>query len=439
MLEFVGRIISDCTVIMSVALIARFVFLEPQWKKSQYVINIVFITMIEIIGIWMNPDSSSIACMIFAGINICIARERHRIRGFFLLVPILGICMGLIAIIIFVPSLFFPAYQEDLNLLPDLGLLAGMFVLLWKLRKSTNEQNRYMRQLQNGERRLVILVGMMLLGYITSLEGMAESTLTNQTRALILLCSVIATLLSVAVIGFILLGNKKSYFENVAMINQNYLNAEVRHFQAYQQMQTETRRIRHDMKNHMNAMLYLAQQEKSEELKQYLQQLADSVQQINTELSCGNSLADAICNEKNQIAKQNGIRFEISGKMPERIGIEPLDICTIFANALDNALEAVQKIAPSSRWMKLNISIQEDILLLTFTNPFQEDMSNCGKRKTTKPDDINHGFGIQNIELAAKKYNGMLRKQITALEDQLSIFTLEIMLFTTNLTPSATK
>lgn len=439
MLEFVGCIISDCTVIMLVALIARFVFLEPQWKKSQYVINIVFITMLEIIGIWMKPESSSIACMIFAGINICIARVRHRIRGFFLLVPILGICMGLIAIILFVPNLFFLTYQKDLNLLSDLGLLAGMSVLLWKLRKSTNAQNRYIRQLQNGERRLLILVGMMLLGYITSLEEMAENVLTDQTRALILFCSVIATLLSVAVIGFILQGNKKSYFENAAMINQNYLNAEVRHFQAYQQMQTETRRIRHDMKNHMNAMLYLAQQEKSEELKQYLQQLADSVQQINTELSCGNSMADAICNEKYQIAKQNGIRFEITGKMPERIGIEPLDICTIFANALDNALEAVQKIDSSSRWMKLNISIQEDILLLTFTNTFQAVASNRGKRKTTKSDDINHGFGIQNIELAVKKYNGMLREQITALEDRLSVFTLEIILFTTNLTPSTTK
>lgn len=442
MAECFWGMISDGSVLLAVALIAHYVFLEPVWKKIQFYIDFVFLIALGLAEIWIGQDTCVILCMLCAGLNISLARDRNRIRGFFLLFPILGICVGLMGPILLIPEMFRNADGSNWNRMIDCILLIIILLLVWRIRKrsSQHEEERLYRQLQPWERRLLSLVGLLLLVYVSLLEGIASvEHLSGTMQVSIIVCSVIAMLLAVSVVVLVLQGNKKTYYENTAALNRSYLNAEVKHFEAYRKTQTETRRIRHDMKNHLQAMLYLAQEGRNEELRDYLQQLTDSVEQLNPEIRCGNTLADAICNEKNQIALQRGISFTVEGKMPETVGLEAVDICTIFANALDNALEALDNTSLTERWIKLNISMQGDLLFLRFANPVWQSGLELQGKKTTKQDQVNHGFGLLNIQLAAEKYNGTIRKQVSENGEKISVFTLEIMLFTTKKRPFTTE
>ncbi len=132
--------------------------------------------------------------------------------------------------------------------------------------------------------------------------------------------------------------------------------------------------------------------------------------------------------KKYELAKQRGIRFEIQGQMSENTRLEPVDLCTIFANALDNAIEALscEGVQEENRFLRLEIVNQGAMQLLRFCNP----MSNRAQiviGKTSKKDSMNHGFGLQNIQLAAKKYQGQM---VTKVEEQENhhVFVLEIML-----------
>ena len=85
-----------------------------------------------------------------------------------------------------------------------------------------------------------------------------------------------------------------------------------------------------------------------------------------------------------------------------------MDICTIFGNALDNAIECELKIPDKSkRMIHLTLTTQKQFLLLQVENycpnmPAFRD----GLPVTTKQDSANHGFGVKSIRFTARKYGG---------------------------------
>lgn len=430
MAEHIYNIIGEVVTIISIAMIAHYVFLEPKWQRWQYYFNIVNLFVVILGEIFIKSENRIFICILCAGLNISLARKRHRIRGFFLVIPIMGICIGVLMPLLYLPELFFEIPEDIYETIIDIATVLWIILFAWKGRKWRKkfELELQYRKLQKWESRLLIFVGIILFWIMAPIGDRAIiAKLGTEMKMYVVLSSISALILTFTVIELVMQGNKRAYYENVAAINESYLNAEVRHFQAYQKTQTETRRVRHDMKNHMQSMLYLAKEEKYDELRQYLEELSSSIEQIDMELHCGNSLADAICNEKNQLAQMKGISFEIEGSMPEHIKIEPVDICTIFANALDNAIEALENKEIKNPWIKLEISGQGEILFLRFTNPVIKAQIENSYGNTSKQDKVNHGFGLQNIRISAEKYQGEVNTAICE-EKGSDIFSLEIML-----------
>ena len=196
------------------------------------------------------------------------------------------------------------------------------------------------------------------------------------------------------------------------MANYNAYNLELEyhHFQSYQHLENETKRMRHDMKNHLLCMNTLMQKNEIDELKLYLLQMTSQVNQLDSGIVSGNSIVDAVCNEKKTIALSHDIvlRFEGTGQIPADMSVAHLDWCTIFANALDNAIEYVTS-AAVDRWIQVSINRQKDMLLITFINPVKDGMQLLPQGCTTKEDNKVHGYGIMNMQMAVQKYHGMMK------------------------------
>ena len=131
------------------------------------------------------------------------------------------------------------------------------------------------------------------------------------------------------------------------------------------------RRIRHDMKNHYAVLSVLAEEEKNAEIRAYLAQLGEEVARSEVGIQCGNDIADAIVNEKNRRAKEQGTVVEVEGRLPQDCGIDMLDICTIFSNALDNALEYLEGAQLPEKWIQIKMSGQGNMWLFQFENPVE--------------------------------------------------------------------
>ena len=86
----------------------------------------------------------------------------------------------------------------------------------------------------------------------------------------------------------------------------------------------------------------------------------------------------------------------------------PMDICTIFSNALDNAIEACEKNNHlEQKVMSVKARKIRNFLTITFENSSTENlMMENDEIISTKQDKLYHGFGLKNIRKIVEKYQG---------------------------------
>ncbi len=170
-----------------------------------------------------------------------------------------------------------------------------------------------------------------------------------------------------------------------------------------------TRTFRHDIKNHILTMNILAENGDIEEIKKYLKEMSDILDESSYVRITGISAVDAILNEKLYEAQSDSITTNYDVMKLEKCCIKPVDMCIILSNALDNAIEANKAIEdPEKRYIKLKIYGDEAYTVISVTNPTVNDpvKMSAGNIRTTKKDSENHGLGLKSIESTTRKYDG---------------------------------
>lgn len=161
----------------------------------------------------------------------------------------------------------------------------------------------------------------------------------------------------------------------------------------------------HDLK-HQIAVL---RAESSEEKRnKYLDELESEIHVYEAQNKTGNSILDTVLTSKSMycMKHQIGITCVADGKSLDFM--EVMDICTIFGNALDNAIECELKIPEKEkRLIHLTVSLKKEFLVMRFENYCEEELKmKDGLPVTSKKDSAYHGFGIKSIQHSVKKYGG---------------------------------
>lgn len=181
----------------------------------------------------------------------------------------------------------------------------------------------------------------------------------------------------------------------------------------------DIKRFKHDYKNNMFAISSMLDDGKVDDARNFIAQMNTEIQNTDISFATGNYLADAIISYKASVAASQNISLHFEGTIPSK-GIANNDLCTVFSNALDNAIEGSLNCAPCT----INITSSEsgDGAIIAFSNPVLKKINIKNNRiTTTKKSKKNHGFGIENIKSVAKKYNGFV-----TLECVENIFTIKI-------------
>ena len=162
------------------------------------------------------------------------------------------------------------------------------------------------------------------------------------------------------------------------------------------------RSIYHDMINHL--LLLQAQAGNAQEVQDSIQELKTQIQEYENYHHTGNEFLDIVIRDKAKIAQEKKIDFNAVISFESGSFLEPLDISTIFGNALDNAIEASEKLPEDRRLITVKAERVRDLLLITTTNNVLP--GTVARPETTKTDRFIHGFGLPNIKNAAGKYGG---------------------------------
>ncbi len=440
LLNIFGSALGILQVSLVLCLFARYIYLEKGFSSLKQLklfwgiaagISLVCTACQEIFG-FMEDYLLLIIIGIFS-FYIVLTREKKRIRGIFLLFPILGFVISVFFFIVLGPLLAgYYDIESEFAWYPLMDIFAWALLLLFyfagknwrqKLKESGGQ-----RSLSLWERWLLNISGIFLLILVIMLLSFKDLFTTREEGVTFLLAGGIsALLLDLSILFLVLQGNQKRYYEQKALENEYYLQAELRYFQARQKDQEAVRRLRHDMKNHLFCIQELLARGEEQELSAYLEDLNTRLFKNAGDISLGNDIADAICWEKARLAEEKGIRITADGKISSKAEILPADICTIFANALDNALEYLEDSGLVNPWIHIGIQNQGNLLCLVFENPVTDSTVLPAEGKTSKNPKHHQGLGLSNIRQAAEKYQGGLRTEILSQKNG-RIFRLEVLL-----------
>lgn len=161
------------------------------------------------------------------------------------------------------------------------------------------------------------------------------------------------------------------------------------------------RSVYHDLKNHL---LVLESGQTTEAARQMAQTLRSQIADYEDYVHTGNEFLNIILRNKAANAREKQIDFSAMVDFNGIDFMEPFDISTIFGNAIDNAIEASEKLPEELRLITVRAERIRDMLIITVENHTMPDVSPV--EGTTKKDRFIHGFGIPNIKNAVEKYGG---------------------------------
>lgn len=212
------------------------------------------------------------------------------------------------------------------------------------------------------------------------------------------------------------------YYRAQSALQAQYTGMELQYFESYKEAQADIRAFRHDMKHHMAHMAQLCDTGDTAALADYLANFQQEWQDTAYRLyQTGNDVIDAILNGRAGQMRKAQIALTIDGAFTSPLTLTPFDLCIIFANAIDNALEENARLPETSpRWLTITIRQNQSFYVVTLENPLAAPLPT--HLRTRKRDTRNHGFGLHNIRDKAEKNGGSIDIHQTDDRYQLNIF-----------------
>ncbi len=127
------------------------------------------------------------------------------------------------------------------------------------------------------------------------------------------------------------------------------------------------RRMRHDMRHWLNGLADLLEQEKPEEMKEYLAQVIDRTVKRENAVYCQNPTVNGLLQYYVGQAEGAGIRCLVQAECGD-LTILPTDLTVIFGNAMENAIRACRKVE-KNRWITIQVGTIGGSLMVQVENP----------------------------------------------------------------------
>ena len=218
------------------------------------------------------------------------------------------------------------------------------------------------------------------------------------------LLDLITSVLGVVFIVQFLYSRNVSYLRDQEQRDKMQIAQLQQQFAYYQEKMKDEERVRsiyHDLKNHL---LVMESRQNTEDTRQLAETLRSQIADYEDYVHTGNEFLDIILKDKAAKAREKQIDFSAMVDFHGIDFMEPLDISTIFGNAIDNAIEASENLPEYKRLITVKAERVRDMLLITIEN--NTAPGNHLTEGTTKKDRFVHGFGIPNIKKAVEKYSG---------------------------------
>ena len=205
---------------------------------------------------------------------------------------------------------------------------------------------------------------------------------------------------------------------------------EVRHLQ-YEKIASEmenTRRLRHDLRHHLNVLGALNAQGRRDEITKYLKQYGAVYDHLNGQKFSGDPVVDGVLEYYLTMAgkEETGVKCHVS-LSEGGSGVEAMDMTVLLGNCLENAMEAMRALAAGERRLSIEMAPARSMILLRVQNTCagsggSGEPAGWEDFAVRREKDI-RSVGLQSIAVIAEKYGGSAQFQ-----RQNGVFTTRVIL-----------
>ena len=193
--------------------------------------------------------------------------------------------------------------------------------------------------------------------------------------------------------------------ESIRLTRQNLAMQEEQH-QAMMEAIACERTFRHDLRQHISVLHEFADADDIQALKSYFTEMEGRLPEKLAGVFCENAAVDAIIRHYEERAKAAGVEFTAAVQAGSELPISDVDLCVVFGNCLENALEACKRQKDSQNYIRVNAGVSVGVFAITVENSFGGTVQRNGdgflssKRPQT-------GIGTASVQAIARKYGGM--------------------------------
>ena len=217
-------------------------------------------------------------------------------------------------------------------------------------------------------------------------------------------------------VGFFLLGvgyylynlidARVQYYRRTLTKNDTeYLKLQLETLKSSKEQAEHVKRMRHDLKNHLEIINTLCNEERYDELREYATSLNKEATSLSDIIFTGNEIADMVIRSKRKLALDKKIDFTFNGNLEALNKLEAPDICGLLSNAYDNALDACASLP--NAYIRTKVSTTQNYTVIQITNPVTNRVYiHNNQLKTTKKEAHDHGYGTEIMKRIARKYHG---------------------------------
>ena len=190
----------------------------------------------------------------------------------------------------------------------------------------------------------------------------------------------------------------------ISVLDTQYELIESQYVRA-QNFYTENAKLYHDIKHHLRALERFLQNGDRREALAYIESVQEPLQCKMIPVHTGVDIVDTVIYEAKEKAEQRNILLVVETPiLPSGLKLEDREFCVLFANLLNNALEAAKE------QIRLNIAITAGFLVIEMQNDYKEKpvVKNNHFVSEREQDSLAHGWGMKIIEQIVEKYQGEL-------------------------------
>lgn len=294
---------------------------------------------------------------------------------------------------------FFVRWETSLYMDMFLGMRVFAAIILYLGTKKFAPEKGY--ELPAAMWRLLILLTLMPMGIVLSTVLLSSEMYVDLPNE-----NMYFMLLTLAVVSFIGLLWAVRVLVKQKQLEQQVMTEEIRqnYYDALERQHFEIRRMKHDLANHLQILQALPEEQRMT----YIQELIHNPALAGTLDYCGDPTVNAVLSVKDAQMNQREIAWERTLEIPSELPFEKADICALFANALDNAMEACMELDVSQRSVILEGRVRKGLLAVSVKNACVGQGDGVLEQfpQTTKKDARNHGYGLRSIKEIVERYHG---------------------------------